>query len=512
MTLVGDPAHEPRAHRAAQARRPRARDRAGRLPQRRAALPQAAPARHLSRRSRAGRRSLAKVAARGGGDGGGAVAARWARQLVAAAALAAHVRRRSRGWWCSARWCTSALLCALGFRAGATSSRQRAVDDAGARTVSPSWWRAEQFDLARACLLIAQDAYPGLDVEGYLGEIERIAATVCAAALRRTPSPSRTRRGAQPVPVRRPRLRGQRRQLLRSAQQLPERGARAAHRHPDHAVGPVPRGRPAHRPGAARACRSRAISWSSSSVKRGTAGARSVHRRRAAVRRPTCAQRPGAGAARRPRRARADLEQYLEPASPRQILARLLRNLKASTCKAGKLEQALAVMNRMLLVVPEAAEELRDRGLSTSGSSASGRRSRTCRTTCGAGPTRPTRRRCTRRWWSCARPRRGCSDALGGAAAARRPRRHAVLCTATSFLARAKPAKIQRFSGAPPFHAGNARRGAEAARHARSRAARPAPGRADDRQFRRRASRPPGDARRGSSKRRDDLRAAGRRC
>ena len=31
-------------------------------------------------------------------------------------------------------------------------------------------------DLARACLLIAQDAYPGLDVEGYLGEIERLAA------------------------------------------------------------------------------------------------------------------------------------------------------------------------------------------------------------------------------------------------------------------------------------------------------------------------------------------------
>ena len=33
-----------------------------------------------------------------------------------------------------------------------------------------------QIDLARACLLISQDAYPGLDVEGYLGEIERFAA------------------------------------------------------------------------------------------------------------------------------------------------------------------------------------------------------------------------------------------------------------------------------------------------------------------------------------------------
>src|SRR4051812_2473172 len=33
----------------------------------------------------------------------------------------------------------------------------------------------ESLDLARACLLIAQDAYPGLDVERYLGDIERMA-------------------------------------------------------------------------------------------------------------------------------------------------------------------------------------------------------------------------------------------------------------------------------------------------------------------------------------------------
>jgi regulator of sirC expression with transglutaminase-like and TPR domain len=59
----------------------------------------------------------------------------------------------------------------------------------------------------------------------------------------------------------------------------------------------------------------------------------------------------------------ADLARYLEPASPREIVARVLRNLKAIYLKAGKLEQALAVMQRMLLVVPESAEELRDRGL-----------------------------------------------------------------------------------------------------------------------------------------------------
>src|SRR5882672_12702656 len=35
--------------------------------------------------------------------------------------------------------------------------------------------KEERIDLARACLLIAGDAYPGLDVERYLGEIERMA-------------------------------------------------------------------------------------------------------------------------------------------------------------------------------------------------------------------------------------------------------------------------------------------------------------------------------------------------
>src|SRR6185295_12576713 len=35
--------------------------------------------------------------------------------------------------------------------------------------------KEERMDLARACLLIAQDAYPGLDVERYLGDIERMA-------------------------------------------------------------------------------------------------------------------------------------------------------------------------------------------------------------------------------------------------------------------------------------------------------------------------------------------------
>jgi len=59
----------------------------------------------------------------------------------------------------------------------------------------------------------------------------------------------------------------------------------------------------------------------------------------------------------------AQLDQYLEPATPRQMIARVLRNLKNIYTQTGKLEQALAVMHRMLLVMPESAEELRDRGL-----------------------------------------------------------------------------------------------------------------------------------------------------
>lgn len=57
------------------------------------------------------------------------------------------------------------------------------------------------------------------------------------------------------------------------------------------------------------------------------------------------------------------LDRFLETATPRQIIARMLRNLKNIYMKTAKLENALAVMHRMLLVVPESAEELRDRGL-----------------------------------------------------------------------------------------------------------------------------------------------------
>jgi len=56
------------------------------------------------------------------------------------------------------------------------------------------------------------------------------------------------------------------------------------------------------------------------------------------------------------------LDQFLEPASNRQILSRLLRNLKGIYRETDKPERMLDVLNRMLLVAPDASGELRDRG------------------------------------------------------------------------------------------------------------------------------------------------------
>jgi regulator of sirC expression with transglutaminase-like and TPR domain len=57
----------------------------------------------------------------------------------------------------------------------------------------------------------------------------------------------------------------------------------------------------------------------------------------------------------------AALAPYLRAASDREILARLLRNLKALHWKARQWPQALEVINRLLVVLPEAAQERRDR-------------------------------------------------------------------------------------------------------------------------------------------------------
>jgi len=56
------------------------------------------------------------------------------------------------------------------------------------------------------------------------------------------------------------------------------------------------------------------------------------------------------------------LDQFLEPASNRQILARVLRNLKGVYRENDNPERLLEVLNRMIIVAPDSAAELRDRG------------------------------------------------------------------------------------------------------------------------------------------------------
>ena len=56
------------------------------------------------------------------------------------------------------------------------------------------------------------------------------------------------------------------------------------------------------------------------------------------------------------------LEQFLEPATNRQILARVLRNLKGVYRDKEQPERMLQVLNRILVLSPNASAELRDRG------------------------------------------------------------------------------------------------------------------------------------------------------
>jgi regulator of sirC expression with transglutaminase-like and TPR domain len=53
---------------------------------------------------------------------------------------------------------------------------------------------------------------------------------------------------------------------------------------------------------------------------------------------------------------------HLRPVGTREILARLLRNLKGIYAQAGLYRRALSVIERILLVAPDAIDERRDRG------------------------------------------------------------------------------------------------------------------------------------------------------
>ncbi|MCY7320712.1 MAG: tetratricopeptide repeat protein [Phormidesmis sp. CAN_BIN36] len=55
--------------------------------------------------------------------------------------------------------------------------------------------------------------------------------------------------------------------------------------------------------------------------------------------------------------------QFLAAVTPRQFLARMLTNLKAIYLNRGELEKVLTAIERILILFPDAAFELRDRGI-----------------------------------------------------------------------------------------------------------------------------------------------------
>jgi len=221
-----------------------------------------------------------------------------------------------------------------------------------------------QIDLARACLLISQDAYPGLDVEGYLGEIERFAARL------------------------RGRLQGGRDAEERVVElnqflfdELGFHGNARDYYDPRNSYLNEVLDRRTGIPLTLSVLYlevGRRIGLALEGVSfPGHFLVRLPLRGSMLVLDPFSGGEPQSEADLRARLRRVvpagvtgpvpleqlPLDQFLEPAGKRQILARLLRNLKGIYRESDKPERLLGVLNRMLMVAPKAHDELRERGL-----------------------------------------------------------------------------------------------------------------------------------------------------
>jgi len=221
-----------------------------------------------------------------------------------------------------------------------------------------------QIDLARACLLISQDAYPGLDVEGYLGEIERFAARLRGRL--------QGRRGAEERVV-------ELNQFL--FDELGFHGNARDYYDPrnsylnevlDRRMGiPLTLSVLYLEVGRRIGLALEGVSFPGHFL------VRLPLRGSMLVLDPFSGGEPQSETDLRARLRRVvpagttgpvpleelPLEQFLEAASKRQILSRLLRNLKGIYREADKPERMLQVLNRMLTVAPEAHGEVRERGL-----------------------------------------------------------------------------------------------------------------------------------------------------
>ena len=67
---------------------------------------------------------------------------------------------------------------------------------------------------------------------------------------------------------------------------------------------------------------------------------------------------------------------FLQAAPPRDVIARMLRNLKEIHRAPGDWRRLLAVAERLVVLLPEAWEERRDRGLAYADSASRRRRAR----------------------------------------------------------------------------------------------------------------------------------------
>ena len=121
-------------------------------------------------------------------------------------------------------------------------------------SASRSWrrGRTKSIDLAEAALLIAAEAYPGARHRRVPGAASTSLRTDARAAGRRRAQRRRAHRSVERSSSSSTRaFTGNRTSYYDPPQQLPQRGPRAAHRHPDHAHARLHRGRPPPRaPGA----------------------------------------------------------------------------------------------------------------------------------------------------------------------------------------------------------------------------------------------------------------------
>jgi regulator of sirC expression with transglutaminase-like and TPR domain len=223
--------------------------------------------------------------------------------------------------------------------------------------------KEERIDLARACLMIAQDAYPGLDVERYLGDLERMAIRLRA----RLP---RAGGAEESVVALNQFLYGDLGYWGNTEDYYDPRNSYLNEVLERRTGIPITLGIVYMELGRRVGLPLEGVSFPGHFLLRlklrggtlvldpfagGAPQAEDELRRRLGRVIPDRA-RGGEPLAELP------LDPFLEPASKRQILARVLRNLKGIYREADKPERMLEVLNRMLVVSPEAHGELRDRG------------------------------------------------------------------------------------------------------------------------------------------------------